>query len=97
MSEIDRVKVNHNDSRSLDTNNSRTPVAPKDCEDKESPLTNSENVEVQSKEYCVGDGLETKTKNISLSPEDNARRAARAVSLWPEGKEQNMRNFLAPD
>ena len=97
MSEIDRVKVNHNDFRSLGTNNSRTPVAPKDCEDKKSPLTNSENAEVQSKEHCVGDGLETKTKNVSLSPEDNARRAARAVSLWPEGKEQNMRDFLAPD
>lgn len=96
MSEIDRVKVNHNDSRPLGANNSRTPVAPKDCEDKESPLTNSENVEVQSKEH-VGDGLDTRTKNVNLSPEDNARRAARAVSLWPEGKEQNMRDFLASD
>ena len=98
MSEIDRVKVNHNDSLPLDANNRRTPIASKDCEGKESPLTNSENVDVQSKEHCADDGFDTKTKNnVSLSPEDNARRAARRVSLWPEGKEQNMRDFLAPD
>ena len=97
MGEIDRAKVNHSDSLPLGANNNYTPVAPKDCGDKKLPLTNPEDAEVQSKEHCVSDGLDATTKNISLSPEDNARRAARVVSLWPEGKEQNMRDFLAPD
>ena len=100
MSEIDRdrIKINLNDSLPLNTNNRRTPIASKDCEDHKPPFTDSKNAKAQSKESCVGENVDTKIKkSVRLSPEDNVRRAIRAVSLWPEGKEQDMRDFLSSD
>ena len=101
MSEIDRdrVKINHNDSLPLNTNNQRTPIASKDCEDQKPPFTDSKNVKAQPKESCVGDSLDTEinSNSVRLSPEDNVRRAIRVISLWPEGKEQDMRDFLSSD
>ena len=68
-------------------------------EDQKPPFTDSKNVKAQPKESCVGDSLDTKinSDSVRLSPEDNVRRAIRAVSLWPGGKEQDMRDFLSSD